>query len=81
MTERLQMMEAEEAARALDRVDRPEHLREELGIRGVDLESDETEVELIEVLPTLFEESEDDFLVTVVHRGGSVWASSLATSY
>jgi hypothetical protein len=48
-------------------VDGPKDLGEELGIRGVLLELDEVEIELIEVLAALLEERLDDLGVVGLH--------------
>ena len=63
-----QTIEREEAARALDRVDRAEHAAQQPAVARRALERDEVAVELVEVLVTLDEELADD-VVDVLHAG------------
>jgi hypothetical protein len=64
----LQLAEGEEAAGALDRVDRAEDAGEQVARPGVLLERDEVGVERVEVLVALHEKLLDD-LVHLVHQG------------
>ncbi len=66
--EALQLAEREEPARALDRVDRPEHAAQQLARAGGALERDQVRVELVEVLVTLHQELVDD-VVQILHVG------------
>ena len=61
----LEPVEGQEAAGALDRVDRPEDARQPLAGVGVLLEGDQVGVELVEVLVTLDQELLDDVVQTV----------------
>ena len=63
--DRLELGETEEAARALDRVDRPEHARELLGIERFLLEGHQVALDLAQALVALDQEFVND---AFVHR-------------
>src|SRR6185312_16374746 len=61
----LEPVEGQEAARALDRVDRAEDAGQPLARVGLLLEGDEVRVQLVEVLMTLDQELLDDVVQSV----------------
>ena len=65
--------EAEEAAVALDRVDRAKNARQPLWIVGVFLQRDQVAVELIKALARLDEKFLDEFAVVAHPRPSSRW--------
>ena len=74
--DRLEPVVGQEAAGALDRVDRAEHAAEQVPAGGVLLERDQVVVQLVEVLVALDEELLDD-LVHLVHSGVPLGASAV----
>jgi len=70
MRQLLELVEREESARALDRVDRAEDSAEQQGIIGRALVLDEILVELVEILAALHEKLGNQFLI-LVHRDSS----------